>query len=168
MANAPAIRPAEELLDTRTPRIDATFIFLQYLPRLIVAAVFLYAAYLKIFSEKPDTFAREIAAYKLAPLQVTHLMALGLPWLELICAAALVVGLWVREARLWLLLMLVGFTPAKVYALVSGLKISCGCVPANSPLKFLFDGWPGVATNVVLIALLLLDGWAGWSRRRRS
>lgn len=70
--------------------------------RLILAAVFIYAAVHKI--GKPLAFAEEIHTYGVvgygAPLYV---MAVVLPWLELLCGLSLVAGVWLRGAALILL-----------------------------------------------------------------
>jgi len=70
--------------------------------RLILAAVFIYAAAHKI--GRPLAFAEEIHTYGVvgygAPLYV---MAVVLPWLELLAGLALVTGVWLRGAALVLL-----------------------------------------------------------------
>jgi len=70
--------------------------------RLVLAAVFIYAALQKI--GKPLAFADEIHMYGVvdygAPL---YLMAIALPWLEILCGIALVTGIFLRGASLILL-----------------------------------------------------------------
>lgn len=137
------------------PRSVAVLV-LQTVIRLIVAAVFVYAARGKI--ENPAGFAKEIRLYGLAPVEATNLMAAIIPWMEVLGPLLLLVGFLRSESRGWLLLMLAVFTAVKIYALMRHMNISCGCVPADSPLKVLFEGWTGVLTNVGLIAMLVVDG----------
>ncbi len=70
--------------------------------RLVLAAVFIYAAVHKI--GRPLAFADEIHAYGVVdygpPLYV---MAIVLPWLELLCGLSLVTGVFIRGSALVLL-----------------------------------------------------------------
>jgi uncharacterized membrane protein YphA (DoxX/SURF4 family) len=141
---------------------------LELVPRLIVGALFIYAGVGKAATTRQvDAFLRELRAYELVPVQATTLMAYSLPALEIIAAACLMVGLWGRESR-WLLgAMLAVFTVAKAWALSRGLPIECGCVPRTSFLYPLFNGWTGLATNVVLLALIVVIARAESRRLRR-
>lgn len=137
--------------------------FVSWAGRLLAGGIFIYTGVLKL--KEPANFAKEIRGYNLVPVEATNAMALYLPWLEVLAGVLVLLPAIRREARLLLILMLAVFTVAKGYALTKGLKIHCGCVPATSPLRFLFDGWPGIATNVVLLVLLLADQI--WSVRNR-
>ncbi|TWT42122.1 DoxX [Phycisphaerae bacterium RAS1] len=136
-------------------RRSATRVLLSWLPRLLVALIFIYAGLGK--AADPSTFAKEIRKYNMAPVELTNLLAGAVPALELATAGMLVLGICRREARLLLLLMLAGFTAAKCVMLMKGIDIACGCVPSDSKLAFLFKGEMGVATNAVLIACLFID-----------
>ncbi len=103
---------------------------LSLLLRLIVAAVFVFAAVPKISS--PVGFAQSIYYYHLAPSIVINSMAIVLPWLELFCAAALLIPSRARRAAYALTAgMLIIFTGAIIISLARGLDISCGCFSAN-------------------------------------
>jgi hypothetical protein len=75
-------------------------------------------------------------------------------------------GLWRGAARTLLIAMLIVFTAAKSYVLGMGRTLECGCVPTGSMLHFLFNGWIGVLTNVVLLLLLATEGSLAWRRRK--
>jgi uncharacterized membrane protein YphA (DoxX/SURF4 family) len=60
--------------------------------RLIVAAVLIFAAVQKIWM--PLEFARLIKEYHLLPDQVLNLVAVILPWLEIVCGLCFLSGLW--------------------------------------------------------------------------
>lgn len=127
-----------------------------HIVRVIVALFFLAAAVGKI--AEPDKFAQEIQKYQLVPIQLTHGMAIVIPWLEVVCVALLLSGLWRREARLLILLMLVVFTGAKISVEIRGLNIDCGCFGGLFAfLAKIFHGWYGIALNVGLIGLLGVD-----------
>ena len=130
--------------------------------RIIVAGIFGLFAFGKI--EDPIKFAGQIQNYRMVPAEWTHAMAFTLPWLEIVAAALLLIGLWRAEARYWILFMLVGFTLAKLYVeIIQGRSIDCGC--AGGILKDLFGasaekilaGWNGIFLNCFLIALLIAD-----------
>ena len=100
--------------------------------RLVLAAVFIYAAVQKI--GKPLAFADEIRNYGVigygAPLYV---MAVVLPWLELLCGLSLVTGVFLRGAALILLVLNAMF-------LVVIAKRTVGFVQEGTPfLKVYFD-----------------------------
>ncbi len=70
--------------------------------RLFLAAIFIYAAVQKI--GKPLLFAEEIHTYGVVGYGVPlYLMAVVLPWLELICGVSLVTGVFIRGSALVLL-----------------------------------------------------------------
>jgi uncharacterized membrane protein YphA (DoxX/SURF4 family) len=91
--------------ETRGDRNGIRWIFNPYLLlafRLLLAAIFIYAAVQKI--GKPLAFADEIHNYGVVdygpPL---YIMAVVLPWIELLCGFSLVTGVAVRGAALILI-----------------------------------------------------------------
>lgn len=134
-----------------------------WLARILVAAIFLYAAGMKIVA--PDQFAMDIRSYQLFPFQITNAMAYIVPWIEVLTAVALLIGLWRGAARLLLLFMLVAFTALKAYVLVVGLNVDCGCF-GDSLLAEMSQGWNGVWLNLILIAAIGLET-LGVTRLRR-
>jgi len=67
--------------------------------RLILAAVFIYAALQKI--GKPLAFADEIRMYRILDLgPLLYIMAIVLPWIELFCGLSLLTGLLMRGSAL--------------------------------------------------------------------
>jgi len=66
--------------------------------RLIVAAVLIYAAVQKIWM--PLEFARLIREYHLLPDQVLNLVAVILPWFEIVCGLSFLSGLWLMGTAL--------------------------------------------------------------------
>jgi putative oxidoreductase len=100
--------------------------------RLILAAVFIYAAAQKI--GKPLAFADEIHNYGFvdygAPL---YSMAVLLPWLELICGLSLVTGIGVRGSAL----VLLGLNAMFIIVIA---KRTAGYVSEGTPfMKVYFD-----------------------------
>ena len=93
--------------------------------RLALAAVFLYAGISK--ASNPQEFGLEIARYRMVPQNLINLMAITLPWIEILAGVLLVVGLWARAAALACVGMNIVFIAAIISALHRGLDISCGC-----------------------------------------
>jgi uncharacterized membrane protein YphA (DoxX/SURF4 family) len=122
--------------------------------RLIVGGVFIYAGYVKIID--PAGFAKNIYQYQLLPSDLfVNLSALFLPWLEVVCGAALILAPRLRRgASLWILAMLAVFTTAVIISLARGLDISCGCMSTDPNAAKI--GWKKVAENVGLIVLTLI------------
>jgi uncharacterized membrane protein YphA (DoxX/SURF4 family) len=63
---------------------------------LIVAGVLLYAAVQKVWM--PLEFARLIKEYHILPDQLLNLVAVVLPWLEIVCGLCFLSGLWLLGA----------------------------------------------------------------------
>ena len=75
----------------------------------------------------PPGFAKAIWNYQLFPGFVIHPAALALPWLELLCGAALCLGLWTRAAATWITLLLLAFLAALTLNLARHHPVDCGC-----------------------------------------
>jgi uncharacterized membrane protein YphA (DoxX/SURF4 family) len=97
-----------------------------------LGGVFVYASLDKI--AQPAAFARIVYHYRLlgpdldsGPL-AANLLAVTLPWVELVAGLLLIIGLWRREAALATALMLVAFIGAVSWALLHGVDLAnCGC-----------------------------------------
>ncbi len=117
--------------------------------RILLGAIFIYAAVLKIYS--PQDFADGIAAYEILPAAVINILALGLPLFELVCGLLVLSGFCLRVGALGILGMLSVFTGALGIALVRGLSIDCGCFGANSWLDM--NPWMALCREVILLAV---------------
>ena len=104
---------------------------LTLLVRLILGVTFVLAALPKIGD--PPSLAKAIWAYQLVPALVLNPMALVLPWLELVCGLALLAGIWVRAAALWVGALLLAFSLALAVNLAQHRPIDCGCFGAAGP-----------------------------------
>ncbi len=98
---------------------------LYHLCRLSLAAVFLYAGYVK--GSDPVAFAGQVAAYQLLPYAFNYLVAATLPFVELLCGGLLLLNRRVRPALLVLFGLNSVFILALISLLVRGLDIDCGC-----------------------------------------
>lgn len=96
-----------------------------FLLRIILGAIFIYAAAGKILY--PADFAEAIANYQLMPIKTTNLIAIILPWVELLAGLLLFNGFKTQSANLILFLCLCVFSFGALSALIRGLDINCGC-----------------------------------------
>jgi putative oxidoreductase len=119
--------------------------------RLIVGIVFLFFAIGKITD--PENFAKSIANYGIMPDFTINLMALTLPWVELICGVFLIAGIRLKSSSLISGGLLIIFIAAVIVAMVKGLNIDCGC-STEAAIKI---GWPKILENTgLLIASIYL------------
>ena len=98
--------------------------------RWYLAYVFIIASLHKI--AHPEMFAVDVATYGMLPLCLINIMAIVLPWLEIICGGMLLFGVWSRAAALLVAGMMVMFIIALFGALYQGLDMSCGCFASQA------------------------------------
>jgi putative oxidoreductase len=92
---------------------------------LIIGGIFIYAGVMKI--SDPAGFANDIDNYKILPWPLTVRLAFYLPWLEILCGLAVILGLLYRGGLLILTMLVSIFIIASVIAKARGLDITCGC-----------------------------------------
>jgi uncharacterized membrane protein YphA (DoxX/SURF4 family) len=93
--------------------------------RLVAGGVFIWAGVLKVVD--PLGFAESIMNYQVFPRGLAFIVALVLPWVEVIAGGLLIVGLLKRSSALLISLMLLGFIGLVALALARGIDTSCGC-----------------------------------------
>ena len=98
---------------------------IELITRWILGLIFVYASYHKIID--PPHFAKIIYGYYLFPTMSINLLAIILPFLELFCGAALILGIYPRSAVLILNVMLFAFITAITINLIRGHEFDCGC-----------------------------------------
>ncbi|MFH0959813.1 MAG: MauE/DoxX family redox-associated membrane protein [Pseudomonadota bacterium] len=98
--------------------------------RLVVGLVFIYASAHKILD--PEEFAGSIRNYGLIPPAFSNIVALTLPWLELVSGAFLILGIQTRASALLTSSMMLVFLGAIIYAYSVGLDIDCGCFSSST------------------------------------
>jgi putative oxidoreductase len=116
--------------------------------RLVLGVVFIYASADKI--AHPGAFAESIYNYRMLPHWSINVMAIVMPWLELICGALIIAGVFLRGSALMIGVMLGVFIIAISAALLRGLDISCGC--------FTVEGGHAVAVDLLVRDVLMFAG----------
>lgn len=113
--------------------------------RVLLAAVFLGAAIPKVMD--PASFAEDVDNYRMLPDLLIGPVAVALPAVEILIAAALLTGIHAAGAALLAGTLLVGFAAAMVQSMVRGIDLDCGCFGAVAEMRV--SGLT-VARNVVL------------------
>lgn len=119
------------------PRLNRTGVPL-LIARCALGGVFVYLGCLKL--DDPMAFLKELHLYDTLPERPAMLLnsvALVLPWLEVACGVALILGFWLRGSALMLGGMLVTFMVALYFRAVGiveteaipfcAVKFDCGC-----------------------------------------
>ena len=107
--------------------------YLTVVGRLVLGAVFLYAAYTKL-RQPWLLFAMSIDAYKLLPEQGVLFLARTIPWLELGLGILLLAGFGLRYAATFSSVLLLTFFAVMVRAYAKGMGIDCGCFGVGEAL----------------------------------
>jgi len=120
----------------------------RWISRLVLGVIFVVASIEKISA--PDIFAANIQAYHILPLPCINIVALIVPWIELICGIALLMGVRVTAAAGLVSSMLVVFIAAILMAMAKNLNIDCGCFGSTNATPV---GWPKVMEDVGMLLL---------------
>ena len=107
--------------------------WLRLLLRLMLAGVFLYAAWTKL-RQPWLMFALSIDAYQLLPEWAVLTTARVLPWLELAIGVLLLVGVWLRYVSILAAAILGVFFAIMLLSFGKGMGIDCGCFGVGEPL----------------------------------
>ena len=116
---------------------------LLFLGRVLLGAVFLYAAYSKLRQPSYILFAMAIHSYQLAPEWAELGLARALPWLELALGLALLSGIFLRYTAATASVLLAIFFGVMTRSYLAGQQINCGCFgigEALSPRTLARDG----------------------------
>ncbi|MEP6709598.1 MAG: MauE/DoxX family redox-associated membrane protein [Verrucomicrobiota bacterium] len=127
---------------------------------VLAGAVFVYAGIAKVAD--PMRFASDINNYQIIPWAIGVRLAFYLPWLEILCGAALLVRQVYLGALSILSALMVIFIGATVAAKFRGIDITCGCFgAASNNLSFVGHLALDLALLAALIALWSLP--CAWS-----
>lgn len=98
--------------------------------RVVLGCIFIVASLDKIIH--PELFARTVYNYQLLPEVAVNVVALWIPWLELVGGVLLLLGLWVQGSVFLLTGLLLVFLGALGFNLARGLDVACGCFSTTS------------------------------------
>ncbi|MDX9735102.1 MAG: MauE/DoxX family redox-associated membrane protein [Thermoanaerobaculia bacterium] len=124
--------------------------------QIALGLFFIVAALPKIAD--PPGFAHMVYNYKMLPGPLVNVMALVLPWAELLMGLALVAGIWRKTAAALVGALLVVFIVAISVNLLRGNAIDCGCfdvTAANLTREERFrDMWMVILRDVGMLFLV--------------
>jgi len=145
---------------------------LEIVLRLLIGAFFVYASLDKIWN--PAAFAKIVYQWQVVGPVPSNLVAVTLPWVELLAGLLLLVGVWRRESALVVALMLVVFLVAAGSVMARGIDVeNCGCVSVQKaeaasswpPAWTEGVGWFLVSRNLVLLGVALAIAFVPPERR---
>ncbi|MCU0573183.1 MAG: DoxX family protein [Syntrophobacteraceae bacterium] len=118
--------------------------------RLILGAIFIVSSVGKILD--PGAFAKIVYNYQLLPDVLINLVAIILPWLELMLGICLMGGFRLPGAVTLANGLLVVFFGALVFNVARGLDVHCGCFSTST------EGDPATTWYLIRDAAFLLMG----------
>ena len=104
-----------------------------FLARLTLGLIFIVASGDKILH--PKAFAEIIHNYQILPDGLINLVAIVLPWLELVLGVLLVIGLWLPGAVILANVLLLVFFFSLIFNAIRGLDVHCGCFATSVSTK---------------------------------
>ncbi len=100
-------------------------LILSIVARFILGGIFILAAIPKILD--PASFAGVIYSYQLLPDMLINIVAVVLPWIEVVVGGFIIIGIWLPGTVLLYNLLLLTFICALIINTARGLDINCGC-----------------------------------------
>ena len=124
---------------------------LSFVFRWVLGLIFIYASIDKIVHI--SAFSEAIRNYKLFPDVLINLLAIWVPWLELMTGLLLIAGIWIKGNALILTIMSSMFGIITSIAIFRGLDISCGCFSLTDDQKSI--QWTHIVQNTGLLFMSL-------------
>jgi len=113
--------------------------YLAFVLRLFIGYYLIYASMSKI--PLPAQFAELLADYRLLPFWSINVMAVVVPWVELISGLFLIIGLRTKAAAIIIILLFISFNIFVGASVITGSPITCGCYDTvGEPVSWLKVG----------------------------
>jgi uncharacterized membrane protein YphA (DoxX/SURF4 family) len=122
--------------------------------RVTLGVILVAAGVLKAGSG--EAMAESIANYRLLPAAGAQILAVMLPWTEIVVGLLLVLGLWVRAAAGVSTGLFGMFSVAVLSALMRGLDIACGCFGSSTASR------SGLHTLILDVLGVCAGVYAAW------
>ena len=137
----PLNKPVKKLLDNSWIELAA---------RWFLGVTFIYASYSKILV--PAVFAKIIYGYDLFPGALINLIAIIIPFVELVAGLAFIIGFYPRSTALVINAMLLVFIISLSINIIRGHEFDCGCFAINAGNQSTFSG-PLLIRDLIYFAL---------------
>ena len=125
--------------------------------RIILGVVFIYASYHKILD--PSGFSENIHNFHVIPVWSENLVALIIPWMEMIIGVFLILGVFLRGAVTITIGLYILFIIILSQALYRGIDLHCGCFktvanPGVTDLRM--ELIKHIGENIVLLSMAII------------
>jgi uncharacterized membrane protein YphA (DoxX/SURF4 family) len=115
----------------------------------------------------PPSFAHMIYNYRLVPGTFVNVMALAMPWLELLTGLALVLGIWTRTSAALVGALLLVFIAAISANLARGNAIDCGCFDVTAANRTVDERLADMRFAILRdVGMLLMVAQILWAKSR--
>ncbi len=130
----------------------------------IALGVFFIAAALPKLVD-PPSFAHMIYNYRLVPGAFVNLMALAMPWLELLAGLGLILGVWTRASAGLVAALLLVFVVAIAVNLARGNAIDCGCFDVTAANRTVDERLAAMRLDILRdLGMLLMVVQVFWTK----
>jgi len=134
----------------------------------IALGVFFVAAALPKIVD-PPSFAHMVYNYRIVPGAAINLMALVMPWIELLSGLALILGIWTGTARTIVAALLATFIIAISINLARHNAIDCGCFDVSVAGKTREERLADMHLVILRdVGMLLMCAQLWWASRRND
>ena len=117
----------------------------------------------------PPSFAHVVYNYRLVPGAFVNLMALVMPWLELLAGLALILGIWTRVSTGLVGALLLVFIAAISLNLARGNAIDCGCFDVAQVNKTVDGRLADMRLDILRdVGMLLMVAQILWAKGRSA
>ena len=116
--------------------------------RIALGIVVAWAALAKL--SDLTAFSSQVHNFRVLPIWSENLVAMTLPWIELVAALSLLLGIQARSGALVATGLLAVFTVAVALAVARGLDFQCGCFGTADATRV---GWGKLLQNTGLLAV---------------
>jgi uncharacterized membrane protein YphA (DoxX/SURF4 family) len=130
--------------------------------RIVLGAIFVYAAYVKL-RDPWQLFAMSINSYEVLPLAMAETAAHVIPWVELALGLMVIAGIWLRITGTILSLVLLTFFTLMVRAYAKGMQINCGCFGPGEAIS-----WKTLLRDGSMAAAAIAMTWLAFLQRRKT
>ena len=127
--------------------------------RIVVAVVFLVYGGSKI--PNLAAFAVSINNYRILPIELVNIVAVTLPWIEVMAAVAILGRRFAPGGILLIGGMTATFIAMIASALIRGLDIDCGCFTLSAESETYNNLWQHLLLDIGLLAMAVHLWWAG-------
>jgi uncharacterized membrane protein YphA (DoxX/SURF4 family) len=127
---------------------------------LVLGAIFVYAAYVKLKAPW-QLFAMSIDSYQVLPLGMAEMAAHVIPWLELALGLLLIVGIGLRISGTIAALILGTFFALMLRAYFKGMQIDCGCFGPGETIS-----WKTLLRDGSMVADAVAMTWLAFLQKR--